>query len=293
MSIKSTDDRIFGLINGAILTCILMIVLYPLLFVASASISNPIFVIRGEVFLFPKQITFQAYEQVFQHKDVWTGFTNTLLYAITGTMINLILTVLGAYPLSRKTLPGRKIIMLFLLFTMYFSGGLIPTYLVIKNLHLINTYWAMVLPGAVSVYNLIVMRTFFENIPEELHEAATIDGAKTLQILVRIVLPLSVPVLAVMVLFYGVAHWNAFFNGLIYLSDRDKYPLQLFIREILIQSQMQEMMDMESDSAASQLLMAEGIKYALIMVTSLPVLLLYPLLQRYFVKGIMIGAIKG
>ncbi|MBO0995854.1 carbohydrate ABC transporter permease [Bacillus sp. SD088] len=293
MSIKSTDDRIFGLINGAILTCILMIVLYPLLFVASASISNPIFVIRGEVFLFPKQITLQAYEQVFQHKDVWTGFTNTLLYAITGTMINLVLTVLGAYPLSRKTLPGRKIIMLFLLFTMYFSGGLIPTYLVIKNLHLINTYWAMVLPGAVSVYNLIVLRTFFENIPEELHEAATIDGAKTLQILVRIVLPLSVPVLAVMVLFYGVAHWNAFFNGLIYLSDRDKYPLQLFIREILIQSQMQEMMDMESDSAASQLLMAEGIKYALIMVTSLPVLLLYPLLQRYFVKGIMIGAIKG
>ncbi|MFD2115764.1 carbohydrate ABC transporter permease [Paenibacillus yanchengensis] len=293
MTIKSKEDRLFEIANATVLTCVLIIILYPLIFVLSASISNPLLVIRGDILLFPKEITFQAYKQVFQHTEVWQGFTNTLVYTIAGTILNLVLTIMGAYPLSRRTLPGRKYIMVIILLTMFFSGGLIPTYLVIKQLGLINSYWVMVLPGAISVYNLIVMRTFFENIPEELHEAATIDGASTMKTLTRIVLPLSIPIIAVMVLFYGVTHWNAFFNGLIYLSDRTKYPLQLIIREILIQSQMQQMLDQADDSAAAQLLSAEGIKYALIVVTSLPVLVLYPMLQRYFVKGVMIGAIKG
>jgi len=293
MTFSSKEDRVIGLLNGIVLTCILIAVLYPLLFVVSASISNPILVIRGEVLLWPKEITFQAYERVFRNEAVWIGFRNTLLYAFTGTLINVALTVMGSFPLSRKGLPGRNAIMLFLLLTMFFSGGIIPSYLVIKSLGLINSYWAMVLPGAVSVYNLIVMKTFFENIPTELHEAAAIDGSSQTRLLMTIILPLSIPIVAVMVLFYGVGHWNAFFNGLIYLSDRDKYPLQLIIREILINSQMQQMMDQAGESAAAQLLMAESIKYALIIVTSIPVLLLYPLLQRYFVKGMMIGAIKG
>lgn len=293
MTTKTKEDRLFEFFNAAILTAILIVILYPLIFVISASISNPYLVIRGDILLWPKEITWQAYKQVFEHTEVWKGFSNTFMYAITGTLLNLVLTIMGAYPLSRRTLPGRKYIMVIILLTMFFSGGLIPTYLVIKQLSLINTFWVMVLPGAISVYNLIVMRTFFENIPEELHEAATIDGASTMKTLTHIVLPLSIPILAVMILFYGVSHWNAFFNGLIYLSDRSKYPLQLIIREILIQSQMQQMLDQADESAAAQLLSAEGIKYALIVVTSLPVLMLYPMLQRYFVKGVMIGAIKG
>lgn len=293
MNLLRNEDRLMGILNSLLLTCILLTVLYPLIYVASASISNPLLVIRGDVLLLPKEITFQAYQRVFRDMSIWTGFRNTLLYTLTGTLINLVMTVLGAYPLSRKGLPGRKWIMLFLLLTMFFSGGIIPTYLVIKSLGLINSYWVMVLPGAISVYNLIVMRTFFENIPSELHEAAVMDGSSQIRLLTTIVLPLSGPILAVMVLFYGVGHWNAFFNGLIFLSDRDKYPLQLLIREILINSQMQQMMNLSEESGAAQLLMAESIKYALIIVTSLPMLLLYPLLQRYFVKGMMVGAIKG
>lgn len=293
MKISSHEERLFGLLNGLLLGCIMLAVLYPLLFVASASISDPTLVISGKVLLWPKGITFQAYARVFRDEHIWTGFRNTLLYTSTGTLINLVMTILGAYPLSRKGLPGRKGLMLFLLLTMFFNGGIIPSYLIIKSLGLINSYWVMVLPGAVSVYNLIVMRTFFEQLPNELHEAAIIDGSSEIRLLMTIILPLSAPILAVMVLFYGVGHWNAFFNGLIYLTDSSKYPLQLFIREILVNSQMQQMMNLAEESAAAQLLMAESIKYALIVVTSLPVLLLYPLLQRYFVKGMMIGAIKG
>jgi len=293
MTHGSISDKLFEKVNIIILSVVLILVLYPLLFVLSASISNPYLVIRGEVWLLPKGITFQAYVRVFRDSAIFTSFLNTVLYTSTGTLINLAMTTMGAYPLSRPNLPGRKSIMLLILMTMFFSGGLIPTYMVVKSLGLINTYWAMVLPGAVSVFNLIVMRTFFEQIPNELHEAAVIDGSSQIHTLIRIILPLSVPILAVMTLFYGVHHWNSFFNGLIYLSDRKKYPLQLIIREILIQSQMQEMMELADESAAQQQLMGESIKYALIIVTSVPVLLLYPLLQRYFVQGMMIGAIKG
>ncbi|WP_413242450.1 carbohydrate ABC transporter permease [Paenibacillus sp. 1P07SE] len=289
---KGLNDRLFDVLNITILSLILLAVLYPLVFVISASVSNPFLVIRGEVLLVPKEITFQAYLRVFRDSAVLNGFMNTLLYATTGTLINLVLTTFGAYPLSRP-LPGRKIIMLVILMTMFFNGGLIPTYMVIKSIGIINTYWAMVLPGAVTVFNLIVMRTFFENIPQELHEAALIDGSSQMRTLVSVVLPLSLPIMAVMTLFYGVAHWNSFFNGLIYLSDQSKYPLQLILRDILINSQMQDMMNLADESAVQQQLMGESIKYALIVVTSLPVLLLYPLLQRYFVQGVMIGAIKG
>jgi putative aldouronate transport system permease protein len=277
-----------------VLTLLSVIVLYPLIFILSSSLSNPLEVVKGNVWLFPKDWTLDAYKMVFRDADIMIGYRNTILYALTGTLINLIMTICAAYPLSRKDFVGRNWITGILVFTMFFSGGLIPTYLVIKSLGMVNTFWAMVIPNAVSIFNIIIMRTFLQtSIPGELQEAAFVDGCSNIGTLVRIILPLSKPILAVMVLFYGVAHWNAFFNALIYLSDRGKFPLQLVLREILIQNQMSEQIMSDVDTIASKQMMAEGIKYAIIIVASLPVLVLYPFLQKYFVKGMMIGAIKG
>lgn len=291
---QSTADNVFDIINTILLVFILIIILYPLIFVLSASLSNPRLVMQGEIRLFPKDVTFMAYKRIFANDDIMIGYRNTLIYTLVGTLLNLIMTIAGAYPLSRKDFYGRNFIMGIFTLTMFFSGGLIPTYLVIKRLNLINNFWVMILPGAVSVYNMIIMRTFFQNtIPTEIEEAAAIDGSSNVQTLVRIVLPLSIPIISVMVIFYGVGHWNAYFDALIYLSDRSKFPLQLILREILIQNQMDEMMNIDTESIAQQQLMAEGIKYAVVIVASVPVLLLYPILQKHFVKGIMIGAIKG
>jgi putative aldouronate transport system permease protein len=242
----------------------------------------------------PEGFTLKAYERVFQNVDIMRGYGNTILYTLIGTAINLVMTILAAYPLSRKDLAGRNALMMLFVFTMYFSGGLIPSYLIIKSLGMVNTFWALIIPNAVGVWNIIIMRTFFQHtLPHELHEAAVIDGCSNFQLLMKIVLPLSMPVIAVMVLFYSVGHWNSYFSALIYLSDRDKYPLQLILREILVQNQTQEMMQMSEESATQQALMAASIKYAVVIVANLPVLLLYPFLQKYFVKGMMIGAIKG
>jgi len=246
------------------------------------------------MWLFPKGFTFEAYLRVFANKDILIGYRNTVLYTLVGTTINLIMTTIGAYPLSRKDFYGRNVFMIFITFTMFFNAGLIPNYLVITQLGLRNSFWVMVVPGAITVINLIIMRTFFQNsIPEELYEAAFIDGCTNIQALLKIVLPLSRPVIAVMMLFYGVMHWNAFFNALIYLTDRSKYPLQLILREILLQNRMQDMMDSSSESVYRQQLLFETLKYAVIIVSSLPALLVFPLLQRHFAKGVMIGAIKG
>ncbi|WP_209975636.1 carbohydrate ABC transporter permease [Paenibacillus eucommiae] len=291
---QTAGDRLFGVINGILLLLVLAAVLYPLLFVVVASISRPEAVINGEVWLWPKGITLQGYAKVFQNKDIVTGYLNTILYTVAGTALNLAMTVMAAYPLSRKDFRGRNIIMAMFVITMFFGGGLIPTYLLIKKLGMLNTFAVMIIPGAVSVMNIIIMRTFFQtSIPIEVQEAAQIDGCSNMQLLVRIVLPLSVPILAVMVLFYSVGHWNAYFNALIFLSDREKYPLQLILREILILSQMQDMVKMGEETFTRQLMNAESIKYAVIIIANLPVLMLYPFLQKYFVKGIMIGAIKG
>ncbi|WGU94470.1 carbohydrate ABC transporter permease [Paenibacillus dendritiformis] len=289
---ETRGDKLFGFINSLLLVMILLIVLYPLVFVLSASISNPAAVSRGELWLFPKEITFVGYEKVFQNREILTGYGNTILYTVVGTSINLLMTILAAFPLSRTNLPGRNVIMFALVFTMFFSGGLIPSYLVVKKLGLLNSMWALVLPGAVSVYN-IIMRTFFRtSVPYEVQEAAMIDGCTTLQILYRIMLPLSMPIIAVMVLFYSVDHWNSYFSALIYLTDRDKFPLQLILREILIQNQMDKMAGGAS-ALSEQIMYGQAIKYAVVIVANLPVFLLYPFLQRYFVKGMTIGAIKG
>ncbi|MWV42472.1 ABC transporter permease subunit [Paenibacillus sp. HJL G12] len=294
MLLESRGDRVFNVMIYIVLSVITVIVLYPLVFVLSASFSDPQTVLRGEMLLWPKGVNLNSYAKIFQNHDILTGYSNTLLYTSIGTLINLVMTILGAYPLSRKDFVGRNAIMAIFVFTMFFGGGLIPTYLLIKDLGMLNTLWVMIIPNAVSIYNIIIMRTFFQqSIPYELQEAATIDGCTNIQILRRIILPLSMPIIAVMILFYAVSHWNAFFNALLYLSDKSKFPLQLILREILIQGQTSDMVKMSTESAIKQQREVEGIKYAVLVVANIPVLILYPFLQRYFVKGVMIGAIKG
>lgn len=291
---QSRSERIAGVFIYIILSFITLLVLYPLFFVLIASISAPETVMRGEVWLWPKELSFVGYERLFANSELMRGFLNTLLYTTTGTALNVLMTIAAAYPLSRVDFKGRHVFTLIIVFTMFFSGGMIPNYLLVKELGMLDTIWAIIIPSAVSVWNIIIMRTFFQSsIPKEMQEAAFIDGASNMRVLLRIVLPLSGPILAVMVLFYAVGHWNSYFSALIYLSDRANYPMQLFLREILVQGQMQEMVDISDDSLARSLMDAEAIKYAAVIVTNLPMLLLYPFLQKYFVKGVMIGAIKG
>jgi len=271
-----------------------LIVLYPLVFVLSASISNPEHVLRGEMWLIPKGFNLDAYTKIFQNKDILLGYSNTILYTVIGTALNVVMTICAAYPLSRRDLAGRGLVTGLIVFTMFFGGGLIPTYLLIKNLNMLDTLWVMIIPNAVSVWNIIIMRTFFQqSIPGELQESAMIDGCTHIQTLLRIVLPLSMPIIAVMVLFYAVGHWNSYFNALIYLTTKEKFPLQLILREILIQSDSGEFVKLTSESAVRMKMSVEGLKYAVLVVANLPMLILYPFLQRYFVKGIMIGALKG
>ncbi|MBD8519711.1 carbohydrate ABC transporter permease [Lysinibacillus sp. FSL R7-0073] len=290
---ESKGDRAFTIFNYIFLAIVAVVVLYPLIFVLSASLSNPEYVISGDLWLWPKEFTVEAYEKVFQNPDIINGFINTLKYTFFGTLLNIVMTICAAYPLSRRNLKGKGFIMAFMVFTMFFSGGLIPTYLLIRDLGMINTFWVMIIPNAVAVWNIIIMRTFFQSIPYELEESAMIDGAGNFRILWSIVLPLSLPVMAVMVLFYAVGHWNSYFQALIYLQDQDKFPLQLILRQILIQGQADDMIKATSESFLAQKLSVEGLKYAVLIVANLPMLMLYPFLQRYFVKGVMIGSLKG
>lgn len=291
---KTKGDLIFDIFNYTALTAAMLVVLYPLYFVVIASISDPSYVNIGKVWLLPKGITFEGYLRVFKDSNILTGYRNSLFYTTVGTALNVCLTLAAAYSLSRKDLIGKNIFMFFITFTMFFSGGMIPTFLVVKELGMLNSVWAMIIPSAVSAWNLIIARTFFQtNIPDELLEAAIIDGSTNRRFLFSIVLPLSKALIAIMVLYYGVGHWNAFFNALIYLSDKKLYPLQLIMRGILVQSQMEAELIKDQSAIADQQRVAEVIKYALIIVASLPVLILYPFIQKYFTKGVMIGSIKG
>ncbi|MGX1192136.1 carbohydrate ABC transporter permease [Metabacillus sp. SLBN-84] len=291
---KSKEDRIFDIINISVLTIIAILVLYPLYFVVIASISNPDRIYSGDIWLLPKEITFEGYIRIFQDEMIWLGYKNTVIYTVLGTAVNVSLTLMAAYALSRKDLAGRNFFMLLFLFTMFFSGGLIPTYLVVKNLGMVNTIWAMILPKAVAVWNLIVARTFFQsNIPDELLEAAKIDGCSNTKFFMKVVLPLSKPIIAVLILFYAVGHWNSYFDALIYLNDEGLYPLQLILRNILIQNEAAANMVGDVASYAAQRRLAELIKYGVIIVAALPLLIVYPFVQKYFVKGALIGGIKG
>lgn len=291
---KSRGDMWFDIINYILLTFIMLLVLYPLYFVLVASFSDPNYIYSGEIWLFPKGFTVDGYARIFNDSSIWIGYANSILYATLGTLIGVAVTVFAAYPLARKNLAGKSLIMWFLLITMFFSGGLIPTYLLIKDLHLLNTMWALILPGAGGVFNVIIVRTFFQSsIPDEMWEAASIDGCSNTRFFWSIVLPLSKSILAVMVLYHVVGFWNGFFDALIYLSDDKKYPLQLVLRNILIQNQVNSGMMIDVESYAAKMRVTELIKYGVIMVSSLPLLMLYPFLQKYFVKGVMIGSIKG
>lgn len=294
MKSYSTADRIFDTCNYILLTLVLFIILYPLYFVVIASFSDPMAVLGGKVIWKPVGFSLEAYGMVFRDSQVMTGYRNTIIYTLVGTTVNMVLSICAAYPLSRRQLKGKGIVMGMLVFTMFFSGGLIPTYITISRMGLLNTFAVMILPTAISVYNVMIMRTFFTNsIPYELEEAAHVDGASHIRTLLSIILPLSKPILAVMVLYYAISHWNSYFNALIYLSDQERYPLQLVLRTILIQSQSSEESMINVQGTFNRMLMSETMKYALIIVASVPVLCLYPFLQKYFVQGIMIGSVKG
>lgn len=297
MGIKeSKSDRIFDICNKILVWFFIVIISYPLIYIISASISDPQYVNSGEMWLFPKGITFEGFERVFQNSEIWLGYRNTIFYTLLGTFINLAVTLPMAYALSRSDLVGRKLIMALLVFTMFFEGGLIPTYLLVRNLGLINTVWAMVLPNAAAMWNIIVTMTFFKvSIPKGLEEAAEIDGASQIRTFFQIVIPLSAPIIAVMALFYGVGHWNQYFNALIYLQDRELYPLQLFLREILVQQQLTTELMQQAGTAealSQHARIADIVKYAVMIISAAPLLIVYPFLQRFFIKGVLIGSLK-
>lgn len=294
---ESRADKIFDRCNKALVWFFILIIAYPLIYILSASISDPQYVNSGQMWLFPKGTTFEGFQRVFQSNEIWTGYRNTVFYTLLGTSINLAVTLTCAYALARQELIGKKVIMGLLVFTMFFDGGLIPTYLLVRDLGMINTVWAMVLPNAASMWNIIVTMTFFKvTIPRGLEEAAEIDGASQIRTFFQIVLPLSAPIIAVMALFYGVSHWNQYFNALIFLQDRGLYPLQLFLREILIQQKISTELLQSSGSAEAlsrHARIADMVKYAVMIVSAAPLLIVYPFLQRFFIKGIMIGSLKG
>ena len=289
----SPADRIFDILNYVFLTLCLLIVAYPLYFIVIASVSDPTAVYAGKVILWPARFTLEGYQRILDYESFFTGYRNTVIYTVVGTIVNVLITSPGAYALSRKDLVGRNFFMMGVTFTMIFSGGLIPTYLLVISLNLYNTMWALILPVAVSAWNLIVARTFFQQtIPDELLEAATLDGAGNTQFFLRVVLPLSKSIIAVMVLFYAVNHWNSYFNALIYLKSAEKYPLQLVLRNILFENSLGDMVE-DASTLALQQRLGDLIKYGIIIASSLPLLILYPFLQRFFIQGVMIGAVKG
>lgn len=289
---KSLGEIIFDSVNYIILAILMIITVYPFWFIIVASISDPVAVMKkGTFMLLPEGFQVHAYQYVLSNKMVLMGYRNTLVYVIFGTLVSIIFTTMGAFALSRKSIFGRKYIMLFLIITMFFNGGMIPTYILMSKLHLINNMLVLIIPGSLSVYNLIVMRTSFESIPESLIESAKIEGANDFKILWSIVIPTSKAIVAVMLLFFGVQHWNVFFNALIYITNRNLYPLQLVLRDILLANDT-ESMTIGSDVGNASLAISESIKYATIIVATLPIMLVYPFIQKYFVQGVMIGAIK-
>ncbi|GBG09114.1 hypothetical protein PAT3040_03744 [Paenibacillus agaridevorans] len=290
---KTKGERIFQAILVLFMLFMIVITLYPFIYVLLSSISDSRQLISHTgLLLSPQGLNLDAYVKVFQNPNIIGGYVNTIVIVVGGTLLNLFMTSLGAYVLSRKGVPWTRTVMLLIVFTMFFSGGLIPMYLLVNNwLDLGNSLLALIIPGLISTWNLIILRTSFEAIPDGLIESARMDGAQDFTILFRIVLPLSLPVMAVMVLFYGVSHWNSWFSAMIYLRDRELFPLQLILREILIQNSTAYM---SGDASASDVeAVGESIKYATIIVATLPILAVYPFLQKYFVKGVMIGSIKG
>jgi putative aldouronate transport system permease protein len=295
---RSKQDIIYDAVNFAILTFVFLIVAYPLYFIVISSISDPKSVASGEVIFYPIGFTLDGYKEVFKNTQVVTGFLNSLLYTACGVLLNLAVTLPTAYALSRDKFSGKKFVTVFYMITMFISGGMIPTYLVVKNMHMLDTMGALIIPGALSVYNMIVARTFFKtNISEELYEAAEIDGCGHGRFFFSIALPLSGAITAILVLYYGVGHWNSYFSALLYMKTDSKFPLQIVLRSILVQNQNQLAQQITSaaqkDAMEKKRQVMELMKYSLIIVSSIPVLVMYPFIQKHFVKGVMVGSIKG
>jgi len=281
----SLGSRLFDFFNITFMIVLIVVMAYPMVYVFSASISNNALVASGAVLLWPKKVTLIAYEQLIYNPDLWVSYWNTIRYTALHTVLTLIATSAMAYPLAKRWLPGRRVILLMAAFTLLFSGGMIPTFLIVQRLGLLDTIWAIVLPSLISTWYLFIMRTFFEGLPEELEDAAAIDGCGSMQILIRIVLPLSLPVMVTIGLFTAVNQWNSFFSALIYLNDREMYPLQIMLRNILIAGT-----NVQGEGDLTHL---ETLKYAMIIIATLPILCVYPFIQKYFVQGTMIGGIKG
>lgn len=293
---KSYNDKIFDIINVLLMCILVVIFVWPLWFIVIASFSDPNEVWLGHVLLLPKGFTTIAYQAVAEYGDIWIGYRNTILYTVVGTAGKHGPDDLCRLSSARKDFMPRNILMFFFMLTMYFSGGLIPTYLVVNNLHLTNTFWAMIIPGAISIYNVIITRTYFINsIPKSLEEAAELDGANTFQLLIKVVLPLSKPILAVIGLYYAVGHWNDFYTALIYINDKSLLPLQSFLRDLLMSNKMSmaNMQGLDAAAMEAKMQLAQTLKYSVIIVSTVPVLCIYPFIQKYFVKGVMIGSVKG
>lgn len=291
----TTSDRVFNIVIHAILIIFLILVIYPVYFVLIASVSDPTYVNSGDFLLYPKGFTLLGYQRVFQDDRIWIGYGNTLVYTILGTALGVLANILAGYALSRSDLPGHNIVMALFVFTMYFGGGMIPFYMIVSNMNMVNTRALMVILGSVSVYNIIIVRSFFvSTIPLELQEAAFIDGCTNQRFFVSIVMPLSKAIIAVIALYTAVGYWNSYFNALIFLTDTSKFPLQLYLREILLTAKTADASNITDPAAARKLeTMVEVVKYGVIVVSTLPILCVYPFIQKYFVKGVMIGAIKG
>ena len=293
---KTASDRILNAINIGVLSLVLLVVLYPLYFVIIASFSDPNAVYNGQVLFWPKGFVLEGYQRIFSDHIIWRSYFNTAIYTVCGTAIALFLTMSIAFPLSRRYFKGRSVVTILLIIPMYFSGGLIPTYIVVRNLGLLGSPFAVILLGSLSIFNVIITRTFLQgNIPQEMDEAAYIDGASHFRYFASFVLPLSKAIIAVLVLYYGVAYWNDYFTAMIYINTEEWYPLQLRLRELLIASQMLASMEATEDVmyAAYMQRVADLIKYGMIVISTLPVMILYPILQKYFVQGVMIGSLKG
>ena len=286
-------DKLFYAVCYLITALFMLAVLYPLVYILSASFSSAEAITSGRMWLYPVDFSLVGYKYILKYDAIWLGYRNTLFYTFAGTLINVAMTMTCAYGLSRRGMRGRRFFTMLFTFTMIFSGGMIPNYLLMKNLKILNTVWCMLLPGAISAYNLIVAKTFIENsIPGDLLEAARIDGCSDVRFFFSIVLPLSKAILAVLLLMYAAAHWNAYFNAFLYLTDKKLYPLQIFLRQILVQSNMSADM-LDPEAMAQMQTLQQILKYAVIVVSTAPMLCLYPFVQKYFRQGVMIGSIKG
>lgn len=288
------SDRIMQAIVYALMLLLILIILYPLIYVVSSSFSSGEAVSTGKVLLWPVEFSLQGYKAVFAYQQVWVGYRNTIFYTVVGTLLNLTLTIMAAYPLSRKNFQFRNFYMTLFLIIMFFSGGIIPNYILMTKLHLTNTRWSLILSGSISVYNMIIMRTYFQNsIPNELLEAAKIDGITDIGYLLKVVLPLSKSILAVITLYYAVSHWNSYFNAMLYLRDESLYPLQLVLRSILNVGKIDLSQITDAEIIKQMRGLSDLMKYSLIIISSAPIIIAYPFVQKFFEKGVMIGSVKG